>query len=159
MGGPWPPVSAIYAPVTKKRSMRHTSSRKSCQLPVFCLPHQDEGIPLSAFSKAQQVNLPACSSHCPCNAERQAGKLQISILKSLVWPCSESNPSLQRIPHHATREKFLVVFDCAPSYQGVSLNNKLLQGQGLTNNLVGVLLRCCNDPAIMPNRKGFYLKH
>ena len=27
------------------------------------------------FLTAQQVNLPACSSHCPFNAERQARKL------------------------------------------------------------------------------------
>ena len=26
------------------------------------------------FPMAQQVNLPACSSHCPFNAERQAGE-------------------------------------------------------------------------------------
>ena len=39
--------------------------------------------------------MPACSPHCPFNAERQPGKLWIPILKSLVWPDSESNPSLQ----------------------------------------------------------------
>ena len=33
------------------------------------------GIPLSTFSMAQQVDLPACSPHCPFDAERQAGKL------------------------------------------------------------------------------------
>ena len=27
------------------------------------------------FATAQLVNLPACSSHCPFNADRQAGKL------------------------------------------------------------------------------------
>ena len=47
------------------------------------------------FPTAQQVNLPAWSSHCPFNAERQAGKLWILIIKSFVWPNSESNPSLQ----------------------------------------------------------------
>ena len=30
------------------------------------------------------ANLPACSPSCPHNAERQAGKLQALILKSLV---------------------------------------------------------------------------
>ena len=47
------------------------------------------------FPTTQQVNLPACSPHCPCNAVRQAGKLWIPILKLLVKSNSESNPSLQ----------------------------------------------------------------
>ena len=47
------------------------------------------------FPTTQQVNLPACSPHCPFNAERQAEKLWIPISKSLVWPDSESNPSQQ----------------------------------------------------------------
>ena len=47
------------------------------------------------FPTAQQLNLPVCCSHRPFNAERQAGKLWISILKSLGWLDSESNPSLQ----------------------------------------------------------------
>ena len=34
-----------------------------------------------------------------------------------------------------------VVFDCAASYVGASLNCILLQGPDLTNSLVGVLLR------------------
>ena len=57
------------------------------------------------FPTAQQVNLPACSPHCPFNAERQSGKLWIPILKSLVWPDSKSNPSLQlkRQTLHTTR--------------------------------------------------------
>ena len=46
------------------------------------------------FPTVQHVNLPACSPHCPFNAERQVGKLGIPILKLLVWPDSESNSSL-----------------------------------------------------------------
>ena len=48
----------------------------------------------SLFPMAQQVNLSACSLRCPFNADRRAGKLWIAILKSLVWPSSESSPSL-----------------------------------------------------------------
>ena len=47
------------------------------------------------FFTTQQVNLPGCSSHCPFNAERQAGKLRIAILKSFIWPDLESNVRLQ----------------------------------------------------------------
>lgn len=50
------------------------------------------------------------------------------------------------IPHHGVYhpqkpEKIRVVFDCAAKYQGISLNNLLLQGPDLTNNLLAVLLR------------------
>ena len=49
------------------------------------------------------------------------------------------------LPHHGvyhpTKGKLRVVFDCGATYQGVSLNDKLLQGPDLTNQLVGVLIR------------------
>lgn len=49
------------------------------------------------------------------------------------------------IPHHGVyhpkKIKLRVVFDCTASYQGVSLNNQLLQGPDLTNTLIGVLTR------------------
>lgn len=49
------------------------------------------------------------------------------------------------IPHHGVyhpkKRKLRVVFDCSASYQGTSLNDKLLQGPDLTNSLIGVLTR------------------
>ncbi|KAJ8031990.1 hypothetical protein HOLleu_25384 [Holothuria leucospilota] len=50
------------------------------------------------------------------------------------------------LPHHPVfhpqkLDKLRIVFDCAAKYQGVSLNEKVLQGPDFTNNLLGVLLR------------------
>lgn len=50
------------------------------------------------------------------------------------------------IPHHPVRNqnkpgKLRIVFDCAAQFNGVSLNNQVLQGPDLANKLLGVLLR------------------
>ncbi|XP_047741664.1 uncharacterized protein LOC125179586 [Hyalella azteca] len=49
------------------------------------------------------------------------------------------------LPHHAVyhkqKGKLRVVFDCSNKYREVSLNDMLLQGPDLANNLIGVLLR------------------
>ena len=46
------------------------------------------------FPAAEKVDLLAYSPYCIFNVERQAGKLWIPILKSLVRPDSESNALL-----------------------------------------------------------------
>lgn len=43
--------------------------------------------------------------------------------------------------YHPQKLKLRVVFDCSLKFEGVSLNDRLLQGPDLTNNLLGVLLR------------------
>ena len=50
------------------------------------------------------------------------------------------------LPHHPVINvnkpgKVRVVFDCAATYDSISLNSQLLQGPTLMNNLVGVLIR------------------
>ena len=50
------------------------------------------------------------------------------------------------VPHHNVihpqkPDKTRVVFDCAAKYKGLSLNDRVLQGPDLTNNLVSVLTR------------------
>ena len=50
------------------------------------------------------------------------------------------------LPHHGVRHpskpgKVRIVFDCSANFGGACLNNKLLSGPDLTNQLAGVLLR------------------
>lgn len=48
--------------------------------------------------------------------------------------------------YHKSKKKIWVVFDCAASFQGTSLNSELLQGPDLTNTLSGVILRFRQEP-------------
>ena len=54
------------------------------------------------------------------------------------------------LPHHGVYHpnkpnKIRVVFDCSAKYHGISLNDVLLQGPNLTNNLTGVLIKFRQD--------------
>lgn len=70
------------------------------------------------------------------------------------------------IPHHGVYHpqkpgKIRVVFDCSAKFEGLSLNDHLLTGPELTNNLVGVLCRFRKGPvAIMCDiERMFYQFH
>ncbi|XP_011669772.2 uncharacterized protein LOC100889397 [Strongylocentrotus purpuratus] len=66
------------------------------------------------------------------------------------------------LPHHPVfnpnkPEKTRIVFDCASKYNGTSLNDAVLQGPDLTNNLLGVLLRFRQEPiAIMGDIRAMF---
>ena len=47
---------------------------------------------------------------------------------------------------HKVKKKLRVVFDCSRKFKDISLNDTLLQGPDLLNNLVGVLLRLREYP-------------
>ena len=48
-----------------------------------------------------------------------------------------------------SKHKIRVVFDCSAEYDGISLNNQLLQGLDLTNSSVGVFLRFPKEPFLI----------
>lgn len=62
----------------------------------------------------------------------------------------KNNGKVWYIPHHGVyhpqKGKLRVVFDCAASFKGTSLNSQLLQGPDLTNSLIGVLVRFRQEP-------------
>lgn len=58
------------------------------------------------------------------------------------------------LPHHSVThprkpDKVRVVFDCSASYKGSSLNQELLQGPDLMNDLSGVLMRFRQHPVAL----------
>ncbi|XP_072021165.1 uncharacterized protein [Amphiura filiformis] len=57
------------------------------------------------------------------------------------------------IPHHGVihprKNKLRVVYDCAATYKGFSLNKELLQGPDLTSNLHGVVMRFRQEPVAL----------
>ena len=74
---------------------------------------------------------------------------------------SRSDGRVWYIPHHGVyhkkKHKICVVFDCAASFQGTSLNLQLLQGPDLTNTLLGGILRFRQEPvAIMADIEGMF---
>nr|XP_039261943.1 uncharacterized protein LOC120338077 [Styela clava] len=62
-----------------------------------------------------------------------------------VYDSTESEGQIWYINHHGVhhpeKKKIRVVFDCSSKFQGICLNDVLLQGPDLANNLVGVLSR------------------
>ncbi|XP_038061114.1 uncharacterized protein LOC119731899 [Patiria miniata] len=73
------------------------------------------------------------------------------VQRGYARPVPEEVPNVEvgrkwYLPHHPVFHpqkpgKMRVVFDCAARFRGTSLNDNLLQGPDLTNNLVGVLTR------------------
>ena len=66
------------------------------------------------------------------------------------------------LPHHAVAKKngsFRIVYDCANKFDGVSLNDRCLQGPNLNNPLFNVLLRFCEfEYAFMADVESMYFQ-
>ncbi len=70
-----------------------------------------------------------------------------------VTDISRSDGKVWYIPHHGVyhpkKGKMRVVFDCAASFQGASLNAQLLTGPDLTSMLIGVLTRFRKESVVL----------
>ena len=79
--------------------------------------------------------------------DRYAAEIMTLLAKGYAEKVKTSNSEQEwYLLHHAVMhpckpDKVRVVFDCAAVYQGISLNQKVLQGPDLLNKLLGVLLR------------------
>ena len=62
-----------------------------------------------------------------------------------VTPEDEEPKAAWYVPHHAVlnpcKRQVRVVFDCAATHKGTSLNDQVLTGRGLTSALLGIMLR------------------
>ena len=82
--------------------------------------------------------------------DRYNQQMQILLDKGYAEPVPNDEVETQKrtwyIPHHPVLnpkkpDKLRIVYDCAATYAGVSLNQVLMQGPDLVNSLVGVLTR------------------
>ena len=93
-----------------------------------------------------------------------------AFMANVLDECAEKVPEdelglrgklINYVPHtgvyHPKKKKIRVVFDCSAQYGGVSLNQQLLQGPDLINDLVGILLRFREEPvAFVADIKGMF---
>ncbi|XP_041349189.1 uncharacterized protein LOC121368518 [Gigantopelta aegis] len=98
---------------------------------------------LASLKRKLQKNSTFCEDYVEfmskvvkCGYAEQVPKEELERLDGRVW----------YIPHHGVYHshkpgKIRVVFDCAATYKGTSLNSVLLQGPDLTNSLLGVFFR------------------
>lgn len=68
--------------------------------------------------------------------------------------CKPDSGNVWYLPHHPVMtdkkpDKVRIVLDCASKCQGVSLNDVVLQGPDLTNNLLRVLVRFRQQPVAL----------
>ena len=64
------------------------------------------------------------------------------------------NTPVWYLPHHPVFRpqkpvKVRVVFDCTAKFEDTSLNDQLLQGPGLTNGFLSVIIHFCQKPVAM----------
>ncbi|XP_072051190.1 uncharacterized protein [Amphiura filiformis] len=116
------------------------------------LPLRDENIKLPhnhLMAEHRMAHLKRRFSKDPVFRKEYTEVMQETINKGYAEEAPKINTDIDGrmwyLPHHGvyhpTKKKLRVVFDCAASFQGFSLNKNLLQGPDLMNSLVGVVLR------------------
>ena len=118
----------------------------------IALPWRDEATVLQnnmvlAHARLRQLKRKLCQD--PMLHQKYTESVQDYIAKGYAKKVNDPDTNSKLVwylPHHPVINvnkpgKVRVVFDCAATYNGISLNSQLLQGQNLMNNLVGVLIR------------------
>ena len=124
---------------------------------VIPLPIKNESlvIPNNLFlAKKRLLNLKAKMLKNPQFKEDYCSFMKDIIESNFAEKVSESEinnyKSVWFIPHHGVyhprKNKIRVVFDCSAKFKDFCLNENLLQGPDLTNNLVGILCRFRLNP-------------
>jgi len=123
----------------------------------ICLPFRDDNVNFPANRDHISTRFSLLCSRFKRNSglfREYSGFMKEMIDNDYVEPVPGDEPSPKTgkvwyLPHHAVyhkqKRKIRVVFDCSAKFRGVSLNDQLLQGPDLSNNLVGVLLRFRTD--------------
>ena len=120
------------------------------------LPFRDKDVPLESNLQGAMSRLRSLMGKLQSNPDLRSE--YVAFMQDMLSqdyceevPLSQYNDSRAWfIPHHgvyhAVKKKLRVVFDCSARFRGVSLNDCLLQGPDLTNNLFGVLCRFRQEP-------------
>ncbi|XP_041461230.1 uncharacterized protein LOC121412484 [Lytechinus variegatus] len=118
------------AETTLKLTTMHTTtsiqSRKVCGLQVLDFKKENEIDLPPSFSRE---SVPAQRSQIPKGPDRLSLQDRVNYIPHTG------------VYHPRKPDKIRVVFDCSAPYQGVSLNDVLLQGPNTMNSLLGVLCR------------------
>lgn len=134
------------------------------------LPWKDDSVSLPNNRKLAEVRLSHLKKKLKSNhdhKEMYCKQMTDYLQKGYAVPCddvgsTEESKKTYYLPHHGVVNvnkpgKVRVVFDCAAKYQGMSLNDNLLQGPDLVNSLVGVLIRFRQEhTAFMADVEGMF---
>ena len=134
----------------EKRIVMNTEGHLEMPLPFKTRPSMPNNRKLALKRLSQ---LKGRFDHNPKYMEQYSQFISEMLQEGHAEPATEkARPGeVYYIPHHGVYhpkkpDKLRVVFDCSATYQGQSLNDHLLSGPDLTNDLFGVLCRFRHHP-------------
>ena len=130
----------------KALSIMEKTTRKASNHYVMKLPWKDDKAVLPNNRVMTEKRLKSLRAKLRVNDELRSKYLNkineyIKSGHASLAPKEITTNKTWYLPRHSTGNKFRVVFDCAAKFKGFSINDKLLQGPDLNNNLTGVFLR------------------